>query len=119
MRMPGINGAEMLSEINKLDSDIVNILITGQSDFEVAKEAVNSGKVFKILTKPCSSEELVKTLKEASLAYQKKVVENVSRSENDGKIHLLTVWPPTSRMSRWYMLFPVENLYGIWGILKK
>ena len=112
MRMPGINGAEMLSEINKLDSDIVNILITGHSDFEVAKEAVNSGKVFKILTKPCSSEELAKTWKEASLAYQKKVVENVSRSENDGKIHLLTVWPPTSRMSRW--VYAVSGRKPIW-----
>ena len=29
MRMPGMNGLEMLSEINKIDSDIVNIIITG------------------------------------------------------------------------------------------
>ena len=41
-----MNGSEMLSEINKIDPDIVSILITGHADFDVAKEAVNSGKSF-------------------------------------------------------------------------
>ena len=112
MRMPGMNGSEMLSKINQLDPDIANILITGHSDFDIAKEAINSGKVFKILTKPSSTDELIKTLREGSEIYHKKLVDKVSHSNDDGKIHLLTVWPPTPRMSRW--VFAVSGRKPIW-----
>ena len=112
MRMPGMNGSEMLSKINQLDPNIVNILITGHADFDLAKDAVNSGKVFKILTKPCSTDELLKTLKEGSEIHQKKLVDRVSPVKDDGKIHLLTLWPPTPRMSRW--VFAVSGRKPIW-----
>ena len=112
MRMPGMNGSEMLSKINQLDPNIVNILITGHADFDLAKDAVNSGKVFKILTKPCSTDELLRTLKEGSEIHQKKLVDRVSPVKDDGKIHLLTVWPPTPRMSRW--VFAVSGRKPIW-----
>ena len=112
MRMPGMNGLEMLSEINKIDSDIVNIIITGHGDFDLAKEAVNSGKIYKILTKPCSTEELIRTLQKGSDIHQQKVVNKVSLSEDDGKIHLITVWPPSDRMSRW--VFAVSGKKPIW-----
>ena len=46
MRMPGMNGSEMLSEINQLDPNIVNILITGHADFDLAKECSQFGKSF-------------------------------------------------------------------------
>jgi type II secretory ATPase GspE/PulE/Tfp pilus assembly ATPase PilB-like protein len=110
--MPGMSGSEMLAEINKLDPDIATVLITGHSDFDTAKEAINSGKVFKILTKPCSSEELIQTLKEGSEIHQKKLVDKVSHAKDDGKIHLLTVWPPTPRMSRW--VYAVSGKKPIW-----
>ena len=45
----------MLTEIRKIDPQIVSVLITGHSDFEIAKDAINSGNVFKILTKPLPS----------------------------------------------------------------
>jgi len=112
MRMPGMNGSKMLAEINKIDPNIVSVLITGHSDFEVAKDAVNSGKVFKILTKPCSADEIIKTLKKCSLIHQKNIEKNISVGVDDGKIHLLTVWPPTDRMSRW--VFAVSGRKPIW-----
>ena len=112
MRMPGMDGSKMLGEINKIDSNIVSVLITGHSDFDVAKEALNSGNVFKILTKPCSAEELIKTLKECSLVHQQNLEKKVSMGQDDGKIHLLTVWPPTDRMSRW--VFAVSGKKPIW-----
>ena len=76
MRMPEMNGSEMLSEINKIDPDIVSIIITGHADFDLAKEAVNSGKVFKILTKPCSTEELIDVLKGSDIQAEKSRAEN-------------------------------------------
>ena len=86
-----MNGSEMLSEINKIDSGVVNILITGHADFDLAKDAVNSGKIFKILTKPCSVEELIKTLKEVTKLSQKKVVTGESSAKDDGKISIYSL----------------------------
>lgn len=112
MRMPEMNGSEMLSEINKIDPDIVSILITGHADFDVAKEAVNSGKVFKILTKPCSREELIDVLKSGSKYRQKNLEQKIELGEGEGKVHLITVWPPTPRMSRW--VYAVSGRKPIW-----
>ena len=112
MRMPGMNGLEMLSEISKLDPTSVNIIITGHTDFDLAKEAVNSGKIYKILTKPCSTDDLIQTLRKGGELYQKNVVDKVNHSDGDGKIHLITVWPPSDRMSRW--VFAVSGKKPIW-----
>ncbi len=65
MRMPNMNGAEMLSSIKKLNSEVVTVLLTGHTDFESAMAAVNEGNVFRMLSKPCPPEDLRKVLKDA------------------------------------------------------
>ena len=65
MRMPHMNGAEMLSNIKKLDSEVVTVLLTGHTDFESAMAAVNEGNVFRMLSKPCPPETLKQVLKDA------------------------------------------------------
>ena len=65
MRMPRMNGAEMLREIKKLNHEVVTVLLTGHTDFESAMAAVNEGSIFRMLSKPCASEILIKTLKDA------------------------------------------------------
>ena len=65
MRMPNMNGAEMLSSIKKLNSEVVTVLLTGHTDFESAMAAVNEGNVFRMLSKPCPPEVLRKVLKDA------------------------------------------------------
>jgi CheY-like chemotaxis protein len=65
MRMPHMNGAEMLSHIKKLDSEVVTVLLTGHTDFESAMAAVNEGNVFRMLSKPCPPETLKQVLKDA------------------------------------------------------
>ncbi len=112
MRMPGMSGASMISELRKIDPRIVSVLITGHADFDTAKEAINSGHVFKILTKPCPAELLVETLKEA-LSKVEPVEEAANSEEKETeKVNLLTVWPPTERMSRW--IFAVSGKKPIW-----
>ena len=63
MRMPQMDGATMLGEIKKKDPEVVTVLLTGHTDFESAMSAVNSGSVFRMLSKPCSPDELIKALK--------------------------------------------------------
>jgi len=62
MRMPEMNGATMLSEIKKRDSEVVTVLLTGHTDFDSAMAAVNDGNVFRMLSKPCPPETLIKVL---------------------------------------------------------
>ena len=62
MRMPRMNGAEMLAEIKKRDHEVSTILLTGHTDFDSAMAAVNDGNVFRMLSKPCPPERLIKVL---------------------------------------------------------
>ncbi len=65
MRMPRMNGAEMLAAIKKINPEVVTVLLTGYTDFESAMSAVNEGNVFRMLSKPCPPETLNKVLNDA------------------------------------------------------
>ena len=41
-------------------------------------------------------------------------MDKVNHSDGDGKIHLITVWPPSDRMSRWVFAVSGKNPFGIW-----
>ena len=62
MRMPQMDGATMLSEIKKRDPEVVTVLLTGHTDFESAMTAVNEGSIFRMLSKPCPPEMLIRVL---------------------------------------------------------
>jgi response regulator RpfG family c-di-GMP phosphodiesterase len=62
MRMPQMDGATLLSEIKKRDPEVVTVLLTGHTDFESAMSAVNEGSIFRMLSKPCPPEMLIKVL---------------------------------------------------------
>ena len=64
MRMPRMNGADMLAEIKKQNQEVSTILLTGHTDFDSAMAAVNDGNVFRMLSKPCPPERLIKVLKD-------------------------------------------------------
>jgi response regulator RpfG family c-di-GMP phosphodiesterase len=62
MRMPGMDGAELLSRARAVSPDTVRILLTGHADFQAALAAVNEGQLFRFLTKPCPAEVMVATV---------------------------------------------------------
>jgi adenylate cyclase len=57
-RMPIMSGTEFLSLTATKYPDIIRIILTGYTDVEDLVEAINSGKVFKYVTKPWSDDEL-------------------------------------------------------------
>ena len=69
MRMPRMNGAEMLAAIKKIDPEVVTVLLTGFTDFESAMAAVNEGNVFRMLSKPCPPDTLNRVLLDAVNQY--------------------------------------------------
>ncbi len=53
MRMPGMDGVQLLSHVKAGYPDTVRMMLTGNADQETAAEAVNKGQVFRFLNKPC------------------------------------------------------------------
>ena len=65
MRMPGMDGVELLSLVRQLAPDTVRMMLTGNADQQTAIDAVNEGCIFRFLTKPCPPENFAKALRAA------------------------------------------------------
>ena len=70
MRMPQMDGVELLSKIKATYPDTVRIMLTGNADVQTAAKAVNEGSIFRFLTKPCSKELMATTLTAALMSYR-------------------------------------------------
>jgi response regulator RpfG family c-di-GMP phosphodiesterase len=66
--MPGIDGITFLKQIRERVPGAVRILCTAAEDFRVALQAVNSGEVFRIISKPWHQQELLATVNQAAEA---------------------------------------------------
>jgi response regulator RpfG family c-di-GMP phosphodiesterase len=91
MRMPGMDGIQLLAKVKEIARDTVRIMLTGNSDQETAIEAVNEGNIFRFLTKPCDAERLSKALTAGIEQYrlvtaERELLENTLR----GSIKVLT-----------------------------
>jgi two-component system probable response regulator PhcQ len=64
-RMPGEKGVEFLQRARRLHPTAIRILTTAYSDLSVAIEALNSGAIYKYVTKPWDVPQLEATLKRA------------------------------------------------------
>jgi predicted signal transduction protein with EAL and GGDEF domain len=70
MRMPKMNGAQLFSEALRIAPDARRILLTGHADVQSAIAAVNEGRIFRYLTKPCATAELVEAVEAAIADYE-------------------------------------------------
>lgn len=59
LHMPMMNGMALLTEARRLAPTALRILLTGKPDLPNAIEAINTGEVFRLLTKPCPSKAIV------------------------------------------------------------
>jgi serine phosphatase RsbU (regulator of sigma subunit)/FixJ family two-component response regulator len=69
-RMPEMNGTEFLSKTVDRFPDTIRILLTGYTDVEDLVDAINTGQVFKYITKPWNPEELKGVVQQASETYK-------------------------------------------------
>jgi response regulator RpfG family c-di-GMP phosphodiesterase len=67
MRMPGMNGVQLLTRVRERWPETVRLMLTGNSDIQTAIDAVNEGCVFRFLTKPCP-EAILKPALHAGIA---------------------------------------------------
>jgi serine phosphatase RsbU (regulator of sigma subunit)/ActR/RegA family two-component response regulator len=69
-RMPRMNGTEFLSRTVERFPDTIRIVLTGYTDVEDLVEAINSGKVFKYITKPWNPEALKTVVLQSAETYR-------------------------------------------------
>lgn len=62
MRMPIMDGLELLTKVKYLAPDTIRIMLTGYADVKTALAAVNEGNIFRLLTKPCDKQTLIAAL---------------------------------------------------------
>lgn len=62
-RMPGRTGTWLLGEARKQVPDVVRVLVTAYSDMQAAIDAVNTGGIYRYITKPWDPAELELSLK--------------------------------------------------------
>jgi len=99
MRMPGLDGAGLLSRVRELAPSTVRMLLTGYKDMNSAIEAFNEGRIFRYLSKPCEKSELVHAIQLGLEQYrtnteQKELLKAVEeiRHKADGLANVLHSW---------------------------
>lgn len=69
-KMPVMNGVELLDQVRILSPETVQIMLTGQADMNAVIDLLNKGSIFRFLTKPCTSEDLVKNINDGIRQYE-------------------------------------------------
>jgi response regulator RpfG family c-di-GMP phosphodiesterase len=77
MRMPGMNGAQLLAKVREQEPDIVRMILSGQSDMQATIDAVNQGQIYRFLTKPCVADQLFLAIEDGLKQHQLVTAEKV------------------------------------------
>lgn len=64
LKMPGLDGVEMLEAVKKYDADIPVIIMTAYGTVETAEEALSKG-AFDFISKPFRKEQILFTIEKA------------------------------------------------------
>jgi CheY-like chemotaxis protein len=83
-RMPEMKGTEFLSKTVPQFPNTVRIILTGFTDIEDLVDAINSGQVYKYITKPWDPNELKVVVQKAAETYEvlKQRTEELHRAQN-------------------------------------
>ncbi|NJP10324.1 MAG: response regulator [Leptolyngbyaceae cyanobacterium RU_5_1] len=83
-RMPEMKGTEFLSRTVPQFPNTMRIILTGFTDVEDLVEAINSGQVYKYITKPWNPDELKEVVQRAAETYEllKQRTEELQRSQS-------------------------------------
>lgn len=91
MRMPLMDGAKFLSCAAEIAPDSSRILLTGHAELSAAIAAVNTGRIFRFLTKPCAPTELLGAVEAAAEQHRLRHVEKELLEQTlTGSVRLLS-----------------------------
>jgi len=116
--MPGMKGDELLHHVSVESSRTMTVMLTGQADAQAVGRAVNSGNLFRYITKPWDEMDLNLTVKEAlrSYAQERKIADQnleleklVSQLKNYNESLESTVQQRTAEISKQKKLIQKKN----------
>lgn len=64
-QMPGMNGSELLEQVRTRHPDTIRMILSGHAELESVLSAINKGKIFHFITKPCGDNDLRSAINEA------------------------------------------------------
>lgn len=73
MRMPEMDGIQFLSEVHRVSPDSVLVMLTGHGDGQTASAAINEGRIFRFLVKPCDPTRLAQAI-DAALEHHRFII---------------------------------------------
>lgn len=86
IRMPEVDGLELINEAKKYQSSMKSIIISGYSDFEYARKAISEG-VSDYITKPVEDEELLQKVQKCcrELEEERRILTKARESQHIDK----------------------------------
>lgn len=113
-RMPEMKGTEFLSRTVPNFPDTMRIILTGFTDVEDLVEAINSGQVYKYITKPWDPNELKAVVQRAAETYEllKQRTEELRRSQSQTALLSSIVGVAQSATSVESTLEPIATAFG-------
>lgn len=92
MRMPGMSGAQLLEQIRERWPKTTRVLLTGYADIGSTIAAINSGEVYRYITKPWDDGEVLATAHQIferhALEDEKNRLEEMLRAKNQALMEL-------------------------------
>lgn len=87
MRMPNMDGAQLLEQVRERWPAVTRLLLTGYSDVESMIAAINRGQIHRYITKPWNDEEILLIVRQAlerlELEEDKRRLEALAKSQNE------------------------------------
>jgi response regulator RpfG family c-di-GMP phosphodiesterase len=87
MRMPVMDGAQLLEQVRIKSPDTVRILLTGYADIQSTIDAINKGQIFRYIAKPWDDNDITITVRQAlerkQLEREKARLEALTRRQNE------------------------------------
>ncbi|MEW6495295.1 MAG: response regulator [Cyanobacteriota bacterium] len=113
-RMPEMKGTEFLSKTVPQFPDTVRIILTGFTDVEDLVEAINSGQVYKYITKPWDPHELKAVVQRAAETYEllKHRTEELQRAQAQTALLAAIVQAAQESDSVQSCLEPIARAFG-------
>ena len=125
MRMPVMDGITFLMEVHQAAPESVRIMLTGNADLETAIDAINRGAIFRLLTKPCSPENLTRAIDAGDQQYrlitaEKELLEKTLKGSVNILVDILSLANPvafsqSNRLRKYAVQIARQlNLGGVW-----
>lgn len=76
-RMPSMTGTELMGRVRVEHPDAVRIIFTGYADTRAVVDAINSGELYRYISKPWDPDDLIEVLRDAAQKY----IETIATAE--------------------------------------